>query len=283
MSATFGPAGMGEAFASSGGKSSLKFPGFLKDYGLDTFEYQCGRGVNISPEKAEQLGKEAARCGMTLSLHAPYYISLSSLEEQKRLNSINYILQSARAVSGMGGHRVVLHSGSCGKLQRRDALELAKDTLRQAIAALDAEGLPHIRLCPETMGKINQLGDLEEVLEMCTLDERMIPCVDFGHLNARTGGGLRSCADFAAVFELMENALGLSRLREFHCHFSKIEYTKGGEKQHLTFEDDIYGPEFDHVAELTLKKQCSPVFICESRGTQERDALTMKRIYSDLA
>jgi len=279
MCATFGPAGMGEAFAAAGGKSSLQFPAFLKEYGLDCFEYQCGRGVNISLEKAALLGAEAKAHGIAVSLHAPYYISLSSLEPEKRDNSIGYILQSARAVNTMGGTRVVLHSGSCGKLPRDEALTLAKQTLSRAIAALDSEGLTHIRLCPEVMGKLGQLGTLAEVLALCALDERLLPCVDFGHLNARTHGGLKTFADFAAVFAQIENKLGVSRLREFHAHFSKIEYTAGGEKQHLTFADTVFGPDFDPVAEITAQKGLCPVIICESRGTQEQDALTMKKMY----
>ncbi len=124
----------------------------------------------------------------------------------------------------------MVHTGSCGKLPREEALRLAKDTMKKAIAALDNEGLGNIRVCPETMGKMNQLGTLEEVLELCTLDERLLPCIDFGHLNARTLGALKEKQDFAAVLDAIENKLGAARLKEFHSHFSKIEYTAGGEK-----------------------------------------------------
>ncbi|MEG2204082.1 MAG: TIM barrel protein, partial [Oscillospiraceae bacterium] len=248
--------------------------------GLNAYEYQCGRGVRVSEEAASRLGALCARQDIALSLHAPYYISLSSVEESKRRGSVDYILQAARAVDWMGGDRVVVHSGSCAKISREQALLLAKESMRWALDALDAEGLSHIRVCPETMGKVNQLGTLEEVLALCALDERMIPCIDFGHLNARTFGGLKTLADFAAIFEKIENALGISRLREFHSHFSKIEYTQnGGEKMHLTFADTVYGPQFEPVAELTAQKGCSPTFICESAGTQAEDAQTMRGIY----
>ena len=132
------------------------------------------------------------------------------------------------------------------------------------------------------MGKINQLGTLDEVLELCALDERLIPCIDFGHLNARTLGGLNSFDDFKAVFDRVENKLGISRLREFHSHFSKIEYSAGGEKRHLTFEDKVFGPDYQPVIELVLKKNCSPTIICESAGTQAEDAKAMKDYYNKL-
>ena len=279
MSAKFGPAGTGDSFKELKYKSSLDVPEYLAKIGLDAFEYQCGRGVNIGTEKAVALGKLASEKGITLSLHAPYYISMSSVEEEKRLNSVNYILASANAVNAMGGNRIVVHTGSCGKISRQQALELAKDTMRLALNALDSEGLSHIHICPETMGKVNQLGTLDEVMALCELDERLIPCIDFGHLNARDLGILKTKEDFEKVFDTIENRLGGFRLKNFHSHFSKIEYTTGGEKRHLTFEDTVFGPDFEPLMEITAKKGCSPTFICESAGTQAEDAKTMKNYY----
>ncbi len=278
----FGPAGNSDSFAALGYKSSLDVPDYIVKMGLDCYEYQCGRGVNIGEDKAKQLGEKAKTAGISLSLHAPYYISMSSVEEEKRLNSVNYILASARAVNAMGGNRIVVHTGSCGKISREDALTLALDTMRLALDALDSEGLSHIHICPETMGKVNQLGTLHEVIELCKIDERLIPCIDFGHLNARDLGILKTTADFENIFISIKNELGTDRLKCFHSHFSKIEYTTGGEKRHLTFEDTVYGPDFEPVMELTYKYGCDPTFICESAGTQAEDAKQMKDYYMSL-
>ncbi len=282
MAAKFGPAGNSISFTAMGYKGSLQVPEYIEKMGLDAFEYQCGRGVNIGIEKAKELGILAKDKGITLSLHAPYYISMSSVEEEKRLNSINYILASARAVNAMGGDRIVVHTGSCGKISREYALELAIDTMKLALKALDDENLGHIHICPETMGKVNQLGTLDEVLSLCELDERLIPCIDFGHLNARDLGSLKEYSDFDNIFIAIKNRLGEERMKSFHSHFSKIEYTTGGEKKHLTFEDKVFGPDFEPVLEICAKRDCSPVFICESDGTQAEDAKQMKDYYSKL-
>ena len=279
MSAFFGPAGNSRSFTEMGYKHSLQVPEYIEKMGLDAFEYQCGRGVNIGLEKAAELGRLAAEKNIALSLHAPYYISMSSVEEEKRLNSINYILSSARAVNAMGGNRIIVHTGSCGKISREEALFLATDTMKKAVSVLDSEGLSNIRICPETMGKINQLGTLDEVISLCLVDERIVPCIDFGHLNARTLGGLNSKEKFEDIFEKIENSLGISRLREFHSHFSKIEYSAGGEKKHLTFADNTFGPDFEPMLDLVIKKNCSPTIICESDGTQAEDAKAMKDYY----
>ena len=275
----FGPAGCANSFYKMGYKGSLQVPEYIERIGLDTFEYQCGRGVNIGEEKAVELGRLASEKNIILSLHAPYYISMSGVDEEKRLNSVNYILQSARAVNFMGGERIVVHTGSCGKLDRAEALKLAKDTMVKALEALDSEGLGHIHICPETMGKINQLGTLEEVIALCELDERLIPCIDFGHLNARTGGKVNSKDAFRNILEQIGNLLGEARMKNFHSHFSKIEYTEGGEKKHLTFEDTVFGPDFEPLMDLVAEYGLSPRFICESDGTQSEDALAMKQYY----
>lgn len=282
MSAKFGPAGSAESFKEMGYKSSLQIPEYLNRFNLDCFEYQCGRGVNIGEDKAKELGNIAREKGITLSLHAPYYISMSSVEEEKRLNSVNYILASARAVNAMGGDRIIVHTGSCGKISREKALELAIDTMKLSLEALKSEGLSHIHICPETMGKVNQLGTLSEVMELCKIDESLIPCIDFGHLNARDLGVIKSIEDYDNILNEIRNSLGSDRLNIFHSHFSKIEYTTGGEKRHLTFDDTVYGPDFEPLMELIYKYNLEPTFICESAGTQTEDSKQMKDYYISL-
>ncbi len=279
MPAMFGPAGCAESFYAKGYKGSLEVPKYVSEFGLDAFEYQCGRGVNVGEEKAREFGRLCAEKGIRVSLHAPYYISMSSVEEEKRVKSVDYILQSARAVDFMGGNRIVVHTGSCGKLDRGEALRLAKDTMEMSLKVLDENGLGHIHICPETMGKINQLGTLEEVIALCELDERLIPCIDFGHLNARTLGEVNSREAFKAVIDEIGNRLGAYRQKYFHSHFSKIEYTKGGEKKHLTFSDEVFGPMPEPLLELLCEFDLEPTVICESDGTQSEDALTMKNYY----
>lgn len=275
----FGPAGTPNGFFEKGYKKSVQMPQYLDEIGLDLFEYQCGNGVTVGEKTARLLGEAFRKKGKILSVHAPYFISLSSVEPEKRENSIGYILKTAAAADWMGAERIVVHSGSCAKISREEALILAKETLCRARKALCEAGLGHIVVCPETMGKINQLGTLDEVLELCTVDETFLPTVDFGHLNARTQGGIRSGSDYEAILDRISDVLGEERMRNMHVHFSKIEYTSGGEKRHLTFEDTVYGPEFDPLADVLVKKGSCAHIICESDGTMDLDALTMQRLY----
>ena len=257
MSAIFGPAGNAESFPY---KSSVDAPRWLAELGLDCYEYQCGKGVNVREETARNIGAAAVAAGIRLSLHAPYFINLANPDPESLQKTIGYITAACQAADWMGAGRGVIHSGALMKRTRREALDIA--------------------LCPETMGKINQLGDLDEVLELCTLDERLVPCVDFGHLYARSLGELEGTAACASMLDRIEAVLGAERAGAFHSHFSKIQFTpNGGEKMHLTFAQDDFGPDPAPLMAEVARRGWSPTFICESAGTQAEDALTMKKLY----
>ncbi len=280
--ALFGPGGNSDSFNALNKKTS-DAPEWLKELGLDAYEYEAGRGVNGSEAMFSLIGSNAKKAGIRISIHAPYFISLSSVEEEKRLGSARYIIDSARALSLMSGETMVIHAGSCAKIERALAVDYAKRALEHALSELDKLGLYGFKLGIETMGKVNQLGTLDEVLELCTVDETVVPVVDFGHMNARNQGGVFTCADdYKKVFDEISRRKGAKYAENLHCHFSKIEYTTGGEKRHLTFADTTYGPEFEPLMEAVRDMGISPTFICESDGTQAKDALAMKKYYLSL-
>ncbi len=279
MRAVFGAAGNSDSFYKEGHKASEEMPAWLAARGLDAYEYQCGNGVRCGAATAGKIQKAAEQAGIRLSVHSPYYINLATPDEEKRLGSINYIMQTLELAALFKSDRIVVHSGAIGKLTREEALAYAKKTLAAARAEAVSRGLGGIHLCIETMGKINQLGDFDEVMELCREDDSYLPCIDFGHLNARTHGTLKSKQDYAVLLDKMEDRLGKDRAGIFHCHFSKIEYTVGGEKKHLTFDDEIFGPEFEPLGELLYERSLAPTIICESAGTQAEDALYMKQSY----
>ena len=280
MAAYFGPGGNSDAFRLAGLKSTVDAPAFVKSIGLDAYEYEAGNGLSASPSILLAIGREAEKHSIKMSFHTPYFISLSGVVEEKRLNSINYIRQSLDAAKLLGAGTIVVHSGSAAKITRDEAMRLAGDTLVKTLSAVDTYG---IKIGLETMGKINQLGTLDEVLELCRIDSAFVPVVDFGHLNARDLGGVFvSADDYLRVFDKIDRALGANVAENLHCHFSKIEWTGSGEKRHLTFDDDVYGPNFEPLVEVIYKNNLSPTIICESAGTQSDDALAMKKFYLEL-
>ena len=280
MSAKFGPGGNSDAFKLAGGKSTLQAPGFVKRIGLDAYEYEAGNGLSASEEMLAGIGLKAKEHGIAMSFHTPYFISLSSVEKEKRIKSVEYIKQSAHASKLLDANIMVVHCGSCAKISRETAMEYATETLENAAQMMDDCGFKTL-LGIETMGKINQLGTLSEVLKLCKISKLFAPVVDFGHLNARDQGILKTTDDFKRIFDEIATTLGAEYAENLHCHFSKIMFTEMGEKKHLTFEDDIYGPEFAPLAKAIVELGVSPTIICESAGTQSDDALMMKKIYEE--
>lgn len=278
MSITFGPAGNSESFSAQY-KSSLDAPGWLEALGLDGYEYQCGKGVNVGEETARTLGEKACLAGIALSLHAPYFINLANAETVEK--TAGYVLAACEAADWMGAARVVIHTGALMKRSRREAQTVALAVLPDILRRCDDAGYGHIALCPETMGKLGQLGDLDEVLELCTLDQRLLPTVDFGHLYARSLGADCGLEATVRILDRMEQVLGPERAARFHSHFSKIEFTpNGGEKCHRTFRDDGgFGPDPEPLMAELARRGWSPTIICESAGTQAEDALAMKALY----
>ncbi len=280
MSAKFGPAGNSDSF-SKRYKSSLDAPGWIAELGLGCYEYQCGKGVHVGTDTARKLGQRAEQAGIALSVHAPYFINLANPDPDALQKTIGYITAACEVADAMGAGRIVIHSGALMKRTRREALDIALKSLKAVMAACDEGGYGHIALCPETMGKINQLGDLDEVLELCTLDERLVPCIDFGHLYARSLGADDGQEAYCRMLDRVEGVLGPERASRFHSHFSHIQFTpNGGEKCHRTFaDDDGYGPQWAPLAGEVARRGWSPTFICESAGTQAEDAAEMQRIY----
>ena len=273
----FGPGGNGDLFYAEGNKSTVQSPGWVKRFGLDAFEYEAGNGLTAGEASLRAVGAKAREHGIKMSLHAPYYISLSGVDPEKRLKSIDYIQKSLWAAELLGADTIVIHSGSAAKISRDEAMRLSCDTLARVAEAV---GDTPIKLGIETMGKINQLGTLAEVIEQCRVAPIFAPVVDFGHLNARAvGGAFPDCDAYRRVFDEIALSLGDSFAQNLHCHFSKIEFTSAGEKKHLTFADSSFGPSFEPLAEAIVREAVSPRIICESDGTQPEDALFMKQAY----
>lgn len=281
MCIKFGPAGNSDSFAAAGFKATVDAPKWLRGLGLDAYEYQCGRGVNIGDETAAKIGAAARAHGITLSLHTPYYINLSSNEPERMEKNIGYVLKSCQAAAAMGAGHLVVHCGGVGKQSRDKAFAHTIENVRAILAAVDGAGYTGQTICLETMGKQSVIGSAEEICKLVALDDRLLPCIDFGHLNARTVGGCNSYEAFCALFDLMENEIGHERTAHFHSHFSKIEYSAKGEVRHLTFADQVYGPEFAPLARVLAERGYAPTIICESAGTQAEDALAMQKLYRE--
>lgn len=275
----FGPAGNSDSFYDQGKKTTLDVPGWLAQRGLNAYEYQCTRGVRITPAFANALRVQASRFNIALSIHGPYYINLASTDPVIMESSKRHAIKSLQAADWMGADKVVIHPGSASKVPREEALKNALRMLETIVQEAENELLETCSLCLETMGKSNQLGTLSEVLEMCKVHPKIVPAVDFGHIHALGQGSLVDEEDFLRIIEKIERVLGFNTVKNLHVHFSPVEFTAAGEKKHWSLKDKEYGPDFTPFANVIWKNGLTPTIICESAGTQAEDAVSFQSIY----
>lgn len=268
----FGPAGKPITFK---GKME-KVPEYLASIGLDALEYEAVRGVRISEEKARLLGEEANKYGVVMSLHAPYYINLASPDPSVVERSITRIIESMKAAEWMNAYAVVIHTGYYkGHKSREDALKHAIQAYKKALEQLPS-WVKKPDISPEVMGKTTAIGDIDEVVAICNELGKCRPTIDWAHLYARyQGNRVKTKDDVIKVVEYFEKNLGKKAIDPLHTHFSKIEYGKGGEREHRTLSEHEYGPEWSIVCEAYKEIGINAVIISES-PILEKDALLMK-------
>lgn len=275
----FGPSGNCESFYAEGYTHTEEAAAFVKNRGLDCFEYSFGRGVRMSEDKAISIGEAFQSAGVEISVHAPYFINFANPDDEMAAKSYGYVLDSAKMVKLMGGKRIVFHPAAQGKATREEAVALTEERLKILRDYIYLNDLQDLIFCPETMGKLAQIGTVEEIVRFCKIDPVFTPCVDFGHINAREQGSLKTVEDYRSRLQYMIDELGFERMQNFHVHFSKIMYSAKGEIKHLTFEDSVYGPEFEPLAVALKELKLQPYIVSESAGTQAEDAKYMKNAY----
>ncbi len=273
-----GPSGNSDSFYASGRKHTYEEAEYLHGLGLNAFEYSFGRGVMITDATAEKIRAEFEKYGIAISVHAPYYTNFANPDPEMIKKSIGYVVSSLVACNKLGGERVVVHPAACGKVSREQAVAATKSNL--VCLSDEVNKLPfEFKVCLETMGKLNQIGTVEEVTDFCLLSDKFYPCFDFGHINSYTRGGIKTKDDYRRIIDYTIDKLGFDKASQMHVHFSKIQYGDKGEIRHLTFADDKYGPEYAPLAEIFDEYKMSPYIVCESSGTMSDDALTMKNLH----
>ena len=223
-----------------------------------------------------------AKYNISMSIHAPYYINFATPTDEMVEKSYDYVLNSLHKLRLVGGNRLIVHPASQGKMTREEAVTLCKKRLSILKDKIIEAGFGDMYICIETMGKSAQIGTYEEVLDFCTIYDKYIPTFDFGHINALTQGTLKAKEDYRKIIDRSIEVIGRERTEIAHVHFSKIEYSTKGEVKHLTLEDNIYGPEFEPLAEVMKEYNLHNTVICESKEYMGRDAMILKSIYQSI-
>ena len=250
----------------------------LKDMQLDGMELEFVHGVRIN-EATKQLVKEIKeRENFVLTAHAPFYINLNSQEEEKVDASVNRIIETARVAQEIGAFSITYHAAFYMGKDKETVYQQIKKCNEIISSALKDENV-EVWVRPETTGKASQWGDLDEIIRLSKDFDMVLPCIDFSHLHARSGGEFNTYDEFARIFDKIGSELGEVALKNFHAHLAGIEYTAKGEKKHLNLDNSDMNYK-DLLRAFKAFDVCG-VVTCESPNI-EVDTKILKEYYFSL-
>lgn len=249
---------------------------YLAQIGLDSMELEFVRGVYLKPNMAEKVRYTAEKLGVTLTVHAPYWINFASPDEEKRIRSRRYLFQSAYIGYLAGAVSVVFHPAWYQGRSSEEVLDIIWNELMIVLEDLDRNGI-HIDIRPELMGKLSQFGSLDELIKLYKKSGgRLKPCIDFAHLQARTIGKVNGYKMWDYVLTKLEKEIGREFLQDMHIHFSGIEFGQKGEIRHLPFAEATI--DVDGWLSLMVDRGIEGVVVVESPILEE-DAKVLKSRY----
>jgi deoxyribonuclease-4 len=250
----------------------------IAELGLGCMEVEFVQGVRMSPEVAVSVGELAARKNIVLTAHGPYFVNLNAAEPQKVHMSKERILQTARIAALFGARSITFHAAFYLKNTPAETYATVKRHLEEIVNILRNEG-NKVTISPEVTGKPSQFGTLEEIFQLGSEIEGVVPCIDFSHWHARTGKA-NSYQEFLDILDQIEGKLGRQALDNMHIHLSGIAYGKKGEIKHLMLPDSDF--RYSELLKALKERKAKGVVICESMPYLEQDALLLQQTYREL-
>lgn len=253
----------------------------MKELGFGHLEIAWTQSVRVTDETCAQIKAASVDRGISLSVHAPYFINLNSQTDELMGKSDERLLAAARKGFLAGAYDIVFHPGSYHTQDPEIVYQRAKTKMIELTGILKSEGVS-VFLRPETMGKVAMFGTLEECVRLSAEVPGVLPAIDWAHLHARRGDGtFNTYEEFAAALELIKRELGDHGIKHMHCHMSGIEYTKKGEKQHIPLNEadfkyrDLLSAMLDYGCEGTIGVEAPEPF-------HVADAMTLQATYRRL-
>ncbi|MBN2477831.1 TIM barrel protein [Candidatus Micrarchaeota archaeon] len=273
MPVRFSPAGVP---AQCKGPSTLEGVVCCHELGLGGMEVQFGRGVKGKEEYFEKVGEKSRELDVYLSSHAPYYINMCNKKTKKK--SIRWLLDAAKATQLMNGRITVFHPGAYMGMPKEEAFKTAVIHLKEAYAQAKDEGIKKVKFGAETVGKLASFGHLDEILKLYKEAPNVKPVIDWAHLLA-TGTKLNKEADYREVIKKVEKTIP-DYFKDFHFHFSEINYTEKGERNHLVLGTKNK-PSYKILLKIIKEHGYSGTVVCETPEI-DKDALKMQKYYKTL-
>jgi len=249
----------------------------IAELGLGCMELEFVQGVRMGEAGARLVAETAAREGVKLSAHGPYFINLNAHEPEKIIASQGRILQTARIAAICGAESIIFHAAYYLGDPPEKTYSSVKRYLAEVMNQLKREN-NRVWVRVEVMGKPSEFGTIDEILNLCTELEGVGIGMDFAHAHARSGLS-NSYPEFASILQQIKQRLGDQALDNMHIHVSGIAYGEKGERKHLNLKES----DFNYAELLKALKdyEVKGIVICESPNL-EGDALLLQETYHNL-
>ena len=249
----------------------------IRDMKLDGMELEFVHGVKMIPETREKISSLVKERNLIITAHAPFYINLNSMEEDKIEASVQRIIDTATVTDEVGGYSITFHAAF---YMGRDSESVYKQVKKQItkINKVLTKRKIDIWIRPETTGKPTQWGDIDEIVRLSNEFENVLPCIDFSHIHARTEGKYNTYDEFCVILEKL-GSIGDYAIENFHGHLAGIDYNDKGEKKHLNLEESDMNYKDLLKALKTFGVKGS--LVCESPNIED-DAVLLKEFYMSL-
>jgi deoxyribonuclease-4 len=204
----------------------------LLERGYSACEVDLESGFWLDYPWAERLGEVARASDVLLSVHAPLFAFPGHPDEKKAKQALGALDRSAGIAAACGAEIVVIHPGFWLGRERQQTL----DDVVESLGALRERLEQKDRAVPfglEVMGRVRELGSIDDVLDVARRVPWVRPVVDFAHMHATSDGAFTDVDAFAAVLEGADEVLEPGE--PFHIHFSDIAYANRNETKHLPY------------------------------------------------
>lgn len=245
----------------------------LKDMELDGMELEFVHGVRMKDEHRSFV-KDMSE-NFVITAHGPFYINLNSKEEDKIDASVQRIIDTAAVASQAGGFSITYHAAFYMGADKETVYNQVKNQTKRIVDVLEKENID-VWVRPETTGKATQWGDLDEIINLSKEFEKVLPCIDFSHLHARSVGQYNTYDEFSRVLEKLGNDVGQYALDNFHGHLAGIEYTSKGEKNHLNLDNSDMN--YRDLLKVLKEFNVKGALVCESPNIED-DCKLLKDFY----
>ena len=247
----------------------------LDEMNLDGMELEFVHGVRISDSSKEIIKQNSNK--FLFTAHAPFYINLNSKEEEKIDASVQRIIETVQVANDVNAYSITFHAAFYMGKSKEEVFKQVSSQIQRIENAIGSSNNVWIR--PETTGKATQWGDFEEIITLSKEFEKVLPCIDFSHIHARTGGEYNTYDEFAFILDKIGKELGVEALENFHAHLAGIEYTQKGERHHLNLEESDMN--YKDLLKAFKDFGIKGAVVCESPNIED-DTILIKDFYNSL-